>query len=135
MSLFWAVVESVEDFAMCFASNFLSKNSEDFMTSVGSGRRRLRHLAAVAPPRVLPLRRRRWGPAARGAIPRRRRLGRDDALAIHLMGLPVAALVIPRAVPERLARRALLLRRLRAGREGALHGEVLACRCDSDAIF
>ena len=49
------------------------------------------------------------------------RLGRDDALALRLVGLPVAPLVLPRAVPERLARRTLPLRRLRASREPALH--------------
>jgi len=69
------------------------------------------------PPCVLPLRRRVWCPAARCAFPRRR-LGRDDALALHLVGRPVAPLVIPRAVPERLARRALLLRRVRVSRTG-----------------
>ena len=72
------------------------------------------------PPCVLPLRRRVWCPAARCAFPRRR-LGRDDALALLLVGLPVAALVLPRAVPNRLARRALPLRPVRAEREPTLH--------------
>ena len=55
------------------------------------------------------------------ALRRCRLLGLGDALALHLVGLPVAVLVLLRAVPLRLARRAVARRLLPARRQPAQH--------------
>ena len=82
--------------------------------------------AARCPHRVFLLRRRRNCPAAvcYSALRRCRRLpGRSNALALHLVGLPVGVLVLLRAVPLRFARCAVARRLLPARRQPAQQRE------------